>query len=75
MSTQTINFTPEKAEALVTAIVVAEGEGRESFIFEGYEFLVTYARYLVLHLVDRGLLPEGSLPERPTPAGSAPPSG
>ena len=45
-----VTFTPEKLERLERAYEKALAEGSESFIFEGHELLVAYARYLIEHL-------------------------
>lgn len=49
----TINFTPKLVVALHKATVEAGKNGQETFTFEGHEFVVGYAEYLLEHLTHR----------------------
>jgi hypothetical protein len=46
----TINFTPQKLADLKVAYEKAKAAGKESFVFEGNELLVSYAKYLIEYL-------------------------
>jgi len=46
----TINFTEEKLTALIDLYNQAVKEGKESFLFEGQEVLISYAKYLIEYL-------------------------
>lgn len=50
-----ILWTSEKLDLLRKEISKAKVEGAEVFNFEGHEFFVPYARYLVQFLEGRGL--------------------
>lgn len=45
-----INFTPEKLKALKRQYQAAIQAKQETFVFEGHEVLVTYARYMIEYL-------------------------
>lgn len=49
----TITFTPKLVVALHKATVEAGKNGQETFTFEGHEFVVGYAEYLLEHLTYR----------------------
>lgn len=49
----TITFTPKLVIALHKATVEAGKNGQETFTFEGHEFVVGYAEYLLEHLTSR----------------------
>lgn len=46
----TINFTPDKLTKLRKQYLEAIQNGQESFLFEGHEMLVCYAKYLIEYL-------------------------
>jgi hypothetical protein len=46
----TIQFTQEKFTALKRVYTKAVKEGKDSFTFEGGEYLVSYAKYLIEYL-------------------------
>lgn len=50
MSQTTINFTRQKKEALRHAYNAAVKSGSETFMFEGHEIVVGYAKYLLMFL-------------------------
>lgn len=45
-----IEFTPEKAEQLRKAYNKAVEEKKDSFVFQGDEFVTSYAKYLLEYL-------------------------
>lgn len=45
-----VSFDRAKTDRLKLAMKEAKDQGRESFVFEGNEFLVAYAEYLVEYL-------------------------
>lgn len=45
-----VAFTPEKLKSLKVAYQAAQAAGADSFMFEGVEILVSYARYVIEHL-------------------------
>lgn len=49
----TITFTPKLVVALHKATIEAANNGQETFTFEGHEFVVGYAEYLLEHLTSR----------------------
>lgn len=50
MTNPNINFTLEKARAPRRAYTHAVEAHQESFVFEGNEFLTSYAKYLLQYL-------------------------
>lgn len=46
----TVQFTPEKLEQLKNAYRTAINKKADSFTFEGNEYLVSYAKYLIEYL-------------------------
>jgi hypothetical protein len=46
----TVTWTREKADELKVAWTSANEAEKESFMFDGNEYLVTYARYLLEYL-------------------------
>lgn len=46
----TVTWTRDKADKFKTAWTEADDAEKESFIFEGNEYLVTYGRYLLEYL-------------------------
>jgi hypothetical protein len=46
----TINFTRAKLEELERAYSAAVAKGQETFLFEGHELFVPYAKYLIEYL-------------------------
>lgn len=53
MSAGTVQFDRPKLERLKAAIKAAEAAGAETFTFEGHDYLVSYAKYLVEYLESR----------------------
>ena len=51
-----IEFTPEKAKRLKKAYEAAVKENKNSFIFEGNEFVTGYAKYVLEYLAMRKIL-------------------
>lgn len=49
----TITFTPKLVAALHKATVAAGNNGQETFTFEGHEFVVGYAEYVLEYLTSR----------------------
>ena len=47
---ETIKFTPDKVTKLKAEYKKAVDDGVTSFIFEGHELLVSYAKYLIEYL-------------------------
>lgn len=47
---ETVEFTPAKRDALRAAHTRAVSKGRESFVFEGREYLTEYAKYVLEYL-------------------------
>ena len=45
-----VSWTPEKLEEFKTVWEAADDLERESFTFDGNEYLVTYGRYLIEYL-------------------------
>lgn len=56
MQTKTVTFTRKKLDDLKTACVKAEQNKAETFVFDGNEFFVPYAKYLIQYH-------DGSLPK------------
>jgi hypothetical protein len=52
---KTITWTPEKLAAFKLVAKVGERKNSETFLFEGHEFLVGYAKYLIEYL-ETGLI-------------------
>lgn len=50
MSHRTIEFTPRKLKSFKKVLATAQAEAQDSFMFEGNQFLVSYAKYLVEYL-------------------------
>jgi hypothetical protein len=48
-----VSFTRESAQRLKQAYVRATKEGKQSFIFEGNEYVVDYAKYLLEYLATK----------------------
>ena len=57
-----IDFNTQKAELFVSKYNEANNSGKTEFVFEGNPFIVSYARYMIEHFVNKGLL-EGSFSE------------
>jgi hypothetical protein len=53
MSANKVEFDRPKLERLKKAIKAAEIAGADTFTFEGHDYLVSYARYLVEYLESR----------------------
>ena len=51
-----IQFNTQKAELFVSRYNEANNSGKTEFVFVGDTFLVSYARYMIEHFVDKGLL-------------------
>jgi hypothetical protein len=45
-----IEWTPTKAQRLRGAIAVARKNGQDTFMFDGHEFVVRYAEYLLEYI-------------------------
>jgi len=52
----TVNFTPQLAKKLRTAYEQAVELKQDTFMFEGQEMVVGYAKYLLEYLKMQGLL-------------------
>lgn len=50
MSHRVVNFTPNKLKSFKKVLSAAEAKSQESFKFEGNEYLVSYAKYIVEYL-------------------------
>lgn len=46
----TISFTPDKLKSLKSSYNTALKNGKDKFVFEGKELLVSYAKYLIEYL-------------------------
>ena len=55
----TMGFNVERAKEFKGYLKRAEDERLECFVYDGHEFLVSYAKYLVEHLTNIGLIPKG----------------
>lgn len=53
MSNRTINFTVHKLKSFKKVLSAAEQKQQDTFKFEGNEYLVSYAKYLVEYLGPR----------------------
>lgn len=51
--TDMVTFTPAKLAELKRAYADARNEGYVSFMFEGRELLVSYAKYMIEYLEER----------------------
>jgi len=52
----TINFTPQLAKKLQKAYDLAVKQKQKTFMFEGYELVVGYVKYLLEYLKTIGVL-------------------
>lgn len=52
-SDPTIVWTKPKLKAFTKVYARAVADGKETFTFEGYEFVVKYAEYLIEYLTPR----------------------
>ena len=50
MSTETLTFTKDRLARLKDEYAKAKEAGLEEFNFDGYDFLIGYAYYLIEHL-------------------------
>lgn len=50
MSHRQVNFTPNKLKSFKKVLAAAEAKATDRFKFEGNDYLVSYAKYLVEYL-------------------------
>ena len=50
MTTETLTFSKDRLVRLKDSYAEAISEGRDEFTFDGYDFLVGYAKYLIEYL-------------------------
>lgn len=58
-----ITFTHTKAKRFLEIYTESLNHGNEVFNFEGIEFLITCAKYLIEYMVNEGFLPKNSQPK------------
>ena len=61
---KTITIDRAGALRLLDAYNVAKDAKQESFMFDGNEYVTTYAYYVILHLINSGLIDPKKKPER-----------
>lgn len=61
MSTEFIDFDRKKALQFLKVYTDTKNSGGEVFNFEGIEFMVEYAEYMLEYFVDQGLLRQGEI--------------
>jgi hypothetical protein len=53
MSSNNVEFTKEKLDRLIKVYQYAVRENKQTFWFEGHEYLVAYAKYLIEYLKNK----------------------